>query len=209
MIYLHQFIIVSFLRVCTSRSIAEGSFPQIQQHQDLLEVTEHETNIEQTNHNSQQQKQQQWKERLTSITEPKLIDMTIQNDPRNHHMNSFHTIETKKAEKTTFSDSNFAMDQLSRSNGSDAVGGNNVNQIDPRIVGGHRTPSFNRYPYMVAVYSQTVVDGKSVLYYTCGGTLIAPNIVLTASHCNARDDQPPTLVQIGRRDRYDPTKNYE
>jgi hypothetical protein len=47
--------------------------------------------------------------------------------------------------------------------------------VTPRIVGGEKAPK-GRYPYMVAL-----VDRGMKL--VCGGSLIAPNVVLTASHC--------------------------
>jgi secreted trypsin-like serine protease len=47
---------------------------------------------------------------------------------------------------------------------------------NPRIISGENAPP-NRYPYLVSLRS-SLTDAHS-----CGGTLIAPNIVLTAAHC--------------------------
>ncbi|MGW1882936.1 trypsin-like serine protease [Streptomyces sp. NPDC001970] len=50
----------------------------------------------------------------------------------------------------------------------------------PRIIGG-TTTSFSSAPYMVQLLYDFYDDGY--LYFNCGGTLVAPNKVLTAAHC--------------------------
>ena len=50
-----------------------------------------------------------------------------------------------------------------------------TSDVTPRIIGGQNAIR-GRYPYIV-----TLVDSTGTLY--CGGTLIAPDVVLTASHC--------------------------
>jgi V8-like Glu-specific endopeptidase len=55
---------------------------------------------------------------------------------------------------------------------------NNINEaeeISPRIAGGQNAVQ-GRYPYYVALRDK---NDK----FRCGGSLIAPNIVLTAAHC--------------------------
>lgn len=49
-------------------------------------------------------------------------------------------------------------------------------QITPQIVGGTDAAE-RRFPYYVAMYRQ---DNS----FICGGSLIAPDVVLTAAHCN-------------------------
>lgn len=71
-----------------------------------------------------------------------------------------------------------------------------------RIFGGTRAPR-NRYPYMAAVYIRRPADG--VLVQKCGGTLIAPDVVLTAAHCNPSTD----VVRLGIHHLFDPTENFE
>ena len=58
--------------------------------------------------------------------------------------------------------------------------------IQPRIVNGTPT-NLNQYPFMAALFADTA--------YRCGGSLIAPDIVLTAAHCA----DFVNVVKIGRR----------
>ena len=62
----------------------------------------------------------------------------------------------------------------------------------PRIVGGVLAPN-HAYPFMVAL--EYVSDG----FQFCGGSLIAPNKVLTAAHCI--DTSEPIRVRIGTNNR--------
>lgn len=67
-----------------------------------------------------------------------------------------------------------------------------------RVVGGSEVYPRNRYPYMVSL----VKYGVSV----CGGSLLAPNVVLTAAHCKGHIDEVRIgLYDIGRgsTDRYE------
>lgn len=59
---------------------------------------------------------------------------------------------------------------------------------DPRIVGGAEAP-IGRYPYMVNIVR---LNSKK---HVCGGSVISPNLILTAAHCGL-----PKLVEIGRYD---------
>ena len=66
-----------------------------------------------------------------------------------------------------------------------------------RIVGGQVAPE-GRYPFAVSL---TTALGQ----HGCGGSLIAPNIVLSAAHCAGVFRR----VQIGRYDRTDSSAQYE
>ena len=62
------------------------------------------------------------------------------------------------------------------------------NLKQPRIIGGQSTVR-DRYPY-----TTSLIDTSSTNRHVCGGSLIAPDIVLTAGHCSGAFDS----VQIGR-----------
>ena len=64
-----------------------------------------------------------------------------------------------------------------------------------RVVGGEPAPP-GRYPYMAGLF-----DG-SLPVPECGGTLIAPNVVLSAAHCST-----PVFVTIGCQDQDDLTQS--
>jgi len=58
---------------------------------------------------------------------------------------------------------------------------------DPRVIGGEEA-IHGRYPYMV-----NIVRGNGS--HLCGGSIISPNLVLTAAHCGG-----PDRVELGRHD---------
>lgn len=53
-------------------------------------------------------------------------------------------------------------------------------EMSPRIIGGTNT-SISSAPWMVQLLFE--FDNDGLFYFTCGGTLVAPNKVLTAAHC--------------------------
>lgn len=66
-----------------------------------------------------------------------------------------------------------------------------------RIIGGSVVSKPDeRYPYMVSILNSRKIDyGRLRVWHVCGGSLIAPNIILGAAHCagNVAD-----YVQLGR-----------
>lgn len=58
-------------------------------------------------------------------------------------------------------------------------------EMQPRIIGGDET-SPKRYPFMVSLR----INGE----HFCGGTLIAPDVILTAAHCTIIDFNAVTAV---------------
>ncbi|MFD3482387.1 trypsin-like serine protease [Streptomyces sp. NPDC058665] len=67
------------------------------------------------------------------------------------------------------------------------------NEASPRIIGGTNT-SISSAPWMVQVLFE--YDNDGLFYFTCGGTLVAPNKVLTAAHC-VTDENGKALDMVG------------
>lgn len=77
-------------------------------------------------------------------------------------------------------------------------------QKQPRIVGGK--PTINgRYPYLATIL-RTTVENENYGVVICGGTLIAPDVVLTAAHCTTDTPISRLVVYLGA---YDVSQNYE
>ncbi|AQU66547.1 trypsin-like serine protease [Streptomyces niveus] len=68
------------------------------------------------------------------------------------------------------------------------------NEISPRIIGGTST-TISSAPWMVQLLFE--FDNDGLFYFTCGGTLVAPNKVLTAAHC-VTDENGKALDMAGR-----------
>ncbi len=71
-----------------------------------------------------------------------------------------------------------------------------VTRPQPRIVGGTNAPQ-NRYPYFVSLLNQYGA-------HSCGGTLVAPDVVISAAHCNG-----VKFAQVGRWSLSDDLDGYE
>lgn len=70
----------------------------------------------------------------------------------------------------------------------------NSKEISPRIIGGTNT-SISSAPWMVQLLFE--FDNDGIYYFTCGGTLVAPNKVLTAAHC-VTDEDGNALDMVGQ-----------
>ena len=66
-------------------------------------------------------------------------------------------------------------------------------KVSPKIIGGTNT-SFSSAPWMVQLLFEYDSDGY--FYFTCGGTLVAPNKVMTAAHC-VTDENGKALDMAG------------
>ncbi|XP_017869869.1 PREDICTED: serine protease snake-like [Drosophila arizonae] len=62
------------------------------------------------------------------------------------------------------------------------------------VVGGRLT-KHREFPFMAALGWRSNFDQS--IYYRCGGSLIAPNFVLTAAHCIDFGGQRPVIVRLG------------
>ncbi|WP_432101901.1 trypsin-like serine protease [Streptomyces sp. bgisy091] len=65
--------------------------------------------------------------------------------------------------------------------------------VSPRIIGGTST-SLSSAPWMVQLLFE--YDNDGYFYFTCGGTLVAPNKVMTAAHC-VTDENGKALDMVG------------
>ena len=81
--------------------------------------------------------------------------------------------------------------------GSQTASGSN---IQPRIVNGTAVTPTDKYPWIASLwYIDTVTN--TWFGHGCGGSLIAPNVILTAAHCYA--DDTPLVVRLQEYDLMD------
>jgi hypothetical protein len=74
------------------------------------------------------------------------------------------------------------------------------NLPQPRIIGGQAAER-GRYPYMVSLHSTTGT-------FMCGGSLIAPDVVLTAAHCR-RSTATMSFARVNSYNRVNPYEDFE
>lgn len=66
-----------------------------------------------------------------------------------------------------------------------------------KIVGGNMVIRRGRYPYIVPILnSENLANKETSIDQYCVGTLIAPDVVLTAAHCQGRQGKSPDFVQF-------------
>lgn len=80
-------------------------------------------------------------------------------------------------------------------------GARNVDGLGFRITGNKNGESeYGEFPWMMAVLREDKVMDSTLNVYECGGSLIAPNVVLTAAHCVATKQKEVLLVRGGEWD---------
>uniref|UniRef100_W8BCT1 Phenoloxidase-activating factor 2 n=1 Tax=Ceratitis capitata TaxID=7213 RepID=W8BCT1_CERCA len=66
----------------------------------------------------------------------------------------------------------------------EGCGYRNLNGIGFQITGDKEGESeFGEFPWMVAIFREEMIGGVLMNVYECGGSVLAPNVVLTTAHC--------------------------
>ncbi|XP_058836998.1 phenoloxidase-activating factor 2-like [Topomyia yanbarensis] len=80
-------------------------------------------------------------------------------------------------------------------------GARNADGLGFRITGNKNGESeYGEFPWMLAVLREDKVMDSTLNVYECGGSLIAPNVVLTAAHCVLNKQKESLLVRAGEWD---------
>uniref|UniRef100_U5ERE0 Phenoloxidase-activating factor 2 n=1 Tax=Corethrella appendiculata TaxID=1370023 RepID=U5ERE0_9DIPT len=80
-------------------------------------------------------------------------------------------------------------------------GARNPDGVGFRITGNNDGESeFAEFPWMVAVLKEEKTNDLLLNVYECGGSLIAPNVVLTSAHCVFEKKKDAFLVRAGEWD---------
>ncbi|XP_065091433.1 phenoloxidase-activating factor 2-like [Ochlerotatus camptorhynchus] len=82
----------------------------------------------------------------------------------------------------------------------DNCGYRNADGIGFRIMNGHNETEFAEFPWMVAILETKEMLVSPISTFICGGSLISPNVVLTAAHCVKNKKAAPLTVRAGEWD---------
>lgn len=82
----------------------------------------------------------------------------------------------------------------------DDCGYRNSEGVGFRITNSHNETEFAEFPWMVAILESDMMGNGEPTTFTCGGSLIDPNIVLTAAHCVNNKEASSLKVRAGEWD---------
>nr|WGW06500.1 prophenoloxidase activating factor [Macrobrachium nipponense] len=83
----------------------------------------------------------------------------------------------------------------------------NEEGVHTRILGfKDNQAQFGEFPWMAAILRKEFIEDKEISLYVCGGSLIHPQVVLTAAHCVHSKDAKSLKVRLGE---WDTQRTYE